>query len=76
MAPVQAAMDAGLLMVPAGESWVARMDETISITGGSRRVAATVSFFATTAALSVPTTQVNVSDGGTDTIVYDVLGGG
>ena len=76
LAPVQAAMDAGLLMVPAGESWVARMDETISITGDSRRVAATVSFFATTAALSVATTQVNVSDGGTDTIVYDVLGGG
>ena len=73
MAPVQAAMDAGLLAVPAGQAWVARMDETITISGGSRRVAATVSFAATAGNLSVATTQVNVSDGSTDTVVYNVF---
>ena len=73
MPTVQAAMDAGLLAVPAMASWVARMDETISITGGSRRVAASVSFAATGGALSVATTQVNVSDGSTDTVVYEVM---
>ena len=72
MGPVQAAMDAGLLAVPANESWVARMDETISITGDSRRVAASIAFAGTAGALSVATTQVNVSDGSTDTVVYDV----
>ena len=72
MAPVQAAMDAGLLAVPPMSSWVARMDETISITGDSRRVAARLSFAATMGAISVATTQVNVSDGSTDTVVYDV----
>ena len=72
MDTVQAAMDAGLLMVPAGESWVARMDQTISITGDSRRVAASIAFAATAGHLSVATTQINVSDGSTDTVVYDV----
>ena len=72
MDTVQAAMDAGLLMVPAGESWVARMDKTINITGDSRRVAASIAFAATADHLSVATTQVNVSDGSTDTVVYDV----
>ena len=72
MDTVQGAMDAGLLVVPAGESWVARMDETISITGDSRRVAAALSFAATADYISVATTQVNVSDGSTDTVVYDV----
>ncbi|MDE0001085.1 MAG: hypothetical protein OXQ29_00125 [Rhodospirillaceae bacterium] len=72
MDTVQAAMDAGLLMVPAGQSWVARMDETINITGDSRRVAASIAFAATAGHLSVATTQVNVSDGSTDTVVYTV----
>ena len=72
MDTVQAAMDAGLLVVPAMSSWVARMDETIEITGGSRRVAASLGFAATPGALSVATTQVNVSDGSTDTVVYTV----
>ena len=72
MDTVQAAMDAGLLVVPANASWVARMDETIEITGDSRRVAASLGFAATPGALSVATTQVNVSDGSTDTVVYTV----
>ena len=70
MGPVQAAMDAGLLEVPAKSSWVARMDETISITGDSRRVAASLAFAAQKEDVSVATTQVNVSDGSTDTVVY------
>ena len=73
MDTVQAAMDAGLLVVPAQSSWVARMDRTISITGDSRRVAASVAFAATGGHLSVATTQINVSDGSTDTVVYDVM---
>ena len=72
MDDVQAAMDAGMLAVPAGETWVARMDETISITGDSRRVAASIAFAATSGALSVATTQVNLEDGSTDTVVYTV----
>ena len=72
LAPVQAAMDAGLLTVPGGETMVRRMAETISITGDSRRVAASIAFAATKGHLSVATTQVNLADGGTDTVVYDV----
>ena len=72
MDDVQAAMDAGMLAVPAGETWVARMDETISITGDSRRVAASIAFAATSGALSVATTQINLEDGSTDTVVYTV----
>ena len=72
MDTVQAAMDAGLLAVPAKSSWVARMDKTINITGDSRRVAASVAFAATVGNISVATTQINVSDGSTDTVVYEV----
>ena len=71
-ATAQAAMDAGLLVVPGMSSWVARMDETLVITGDSRRTAASIAFAATSGNLSVATTQVNVSDGSTDTVVYDV----
>ena len=72
MDSVQAAMDAGLLVVPAKSSWVGRMDETLKITGGSRRVAASLDFAATSGALSVATTQINLEDGSTDTVVYTV----
>ena len=71
-ATAQAAMDAGLLMVPGNSTYVARMDETIVITGDSRRTAASIAFAATPGHLSVATTQVNVSDGSTDTVVYMV----
>ena len=72
MGSVQAAIDAGMLAVPAKSSWVARMDETISITGDSRRVAASVAFAAQTGDISVATTQVNLEDGSTDTVLYTV----
>ncbi|MDE0003900.1 MAG: hypothetical protein OXQ29_14515 [Rhodospirillaceae bacterium] len=71
-ATAQAAMDAGLLMVPGQSTYVARMDETIVISGGSRRTAASIAFAATPENLSVATTQVNVSDGSTDTVLYTV----
>ena len=71
-ATAQAAMDAGLLMVPGNSTYVATMANTLEITGDSRRTAATVSFAATPGALSVATTQVNLSDGSTDTVVYAV----
>ena len=69
---VQAAMDAGLLKIPGGETWVASMNQTLNITGDSRRVSASIAFAATSGHLSVATTQVNLSDGSTDTVVYDV----
>ncbi len=72
MDTVQSALDAGLLAVPGNSTWVARMDQTVSITGGSRRTAATINFFGVSGNLSVATTQVNVSDGSTDTVVYEV----
>jgi hypothetical protein len=72
MATVQAAMDAGLLAVPGNSSFVARMDETLNITGGSRRTAATISFAGVSGALSVATTQINLADSSTDTVVYDI----
>ena len=72
LAPVQAALDAGLVVVPGQSSYVRRMDETVSITGDSRRTAATINFFGVRGNLSVATTQVNVSDGSTDTVVYMV----
>ena len=73
--PVQTALDSGLLVVPAQSSWVARSEDVITFTSeGARRTAATINFFSTRGALSVATTQVNISDGSTDTVVYDVLG--
>ncbi len=71
-ATAQAAMDAGLLMVPGNSTYVASMAQTLEITGDSRRTAATIAFAATPGALSVATTQVNLSDGSTDTVVYTV----
>ena len=68
----QAAMDAGLLVVPGNSTYVARMDQTIVITGDSRRTAASIAFAATPGALSVATAQINLSDGSTDTVVYSV----
>jgi hypothetical protein len=68
----QAAMDAGLLVVPGNSTYVARMDQTIVVTGDSRRTAASIAFAATPGALSVATAQINLSDGSTDTVVYEV----
>lgn len=76
MEEVQTEMDAGQLVVPGNSTWTARMDETIAITSTTprpiRRTAATMAFAATPGAISVATTQVNISDGSTDTVVYAV----
>ena len=72
MAPVQAAMEAGLIEIPGGATWVARMDQTLNITGDSRRTAATIAFAGTKGVLSVATTQINFADSSTDTVVYTV----
>ena len=72
---VQTALDSGLLAVPAQSSWVARSEDVITFTSeGARRTAATINFFSTKDSLSVATTQVNISDGSTDTVVYNVEG--
>ena len=68
----QTDLDNGLMVVPGQSTHVVTMKDTIEIEGDSRRTAATVAFAATRGALSVATTQVNVSDGSTDTVVYDV----
>ena len=68
----QTALDNGLMVVPGQSTHVVTMKDTIEIEGDSRRTAATIAFAATEGALSVATTQVNVSDGSTDTVVYDV----
>ena len=44
----------------------------LSITGDSRRTAATLSFNGRASDVSVATTQVNLADSSTDTVVYDV----
>ena len=69
---VQAAIDAGLFAVPAMSSLTRPVRELIEITGNSRRVAAALSFAATGRHLSVATTQVNLGDSSTDTVVYEV----
>ncbi|MCY4514736.1 MAG: hypothetical protein OXC69_06360 [Candidatus Tectomicrobia bacterium] len=71
-ATAQAALDAGLMMIPAGETLVVRMDQALNITGDSRRTAAALGFNGVASNLSVATTQVNLSDGSTDTVVFTV----
>ena len=71
MDDVQALMDAGMLAVPPKSTWVATMKETLNITGGTKRVSATLSFAATKGNISVATTLLN-HDGSTDTVVYMV----
>ena len=44
----------------------------LNITGDSRRTAATLSFNGRASDVSVATTQVNLADSSTDTVVYDV----
>ena len=75
MRDVQDAMDAGLLEIAGEATWVARMDETLNIMSDDppiRRTAATISFAGTAGTLSVATTQINILDGSTDTVVYKV----
>ncbi len=61
----------GPLAVPARSTWLVRVSDVLSITG-RERTAATLNFGATSGSLTVATTQVNLDDGSTDTVVYEV----
>ena len=72
---IQMALDSGTLVVPAQSSWTEGMNNLIEISGrGPMRTAATIAFAATAGNLSVATTQVNLGDSSTDTVVYQVTG--
>jgi len=53
--------------IPAGGSTVVKVSDVVTLTGGTRS-AGTVNIVAASGNISVATTQVNLSDGGTDTI--------
>lgn len=53
--------------IPAGGSMVVKVTDVVTLTGGTRS-AGTVNIVAASGNISVATTQVNLSDGGTDTI--------
>ena len=62
-------------MIPGGETRVIRMGGDLgmlNITGDSRRTAATLSFNGIAGNISVATTQVNLSDSSTDTVMWAV----
>ncbi len=59
--------------IGAGETVMHRVKDMLSITGDSRRTAATLSFNAVTGNISVATTQVNLSDSSTDTVMWPVV---
>ena len=61
---------AGLIMP--GEAVMHRVSDMLSITGNSRRTAATLAFNGVASQISVATTQVNLSDGSTDTVMWPV----
>ena len=58
--------------IGAGETAVHRVSDMLSITGDSRRTAATLSFNGVADNISVATTQVNLSDSSTDTVMWNV----
>ncbi len=55
-----------------GESMTVKVTDMVSITGDSRRAAAVLSFNGTKDNISVATTQVNLSDSSTDTVMWPV----
>ena len=62
-------------MIPGGETRVIRMGGDLgmlNITGDSARTAATLSFNGVAGNISVATTQVNLSDSSTDTVMWTV----
>ena len=65
-----AGTDAAMIMP--GEAVMHRVRDMLSITGNSARTAATLSFNAVAGQLDVATTQVNLSDGSTDTVMWPV----
>ena len=69
-AAAQAARDAGLNVIPAGGQVVLRVADLLSFTGDMRRTGATISINADVRNIQVATTQVNLEDGSTDTVVY------
>ena len=55
-----------------GDSVTYRVSDMLSITGNSRRAAASMSFNGSAANVSVATTQVNLEDSSTDTVMWPV----
>ena len=71
----KAARAAGLNMVPAKGQMVLRVADLLEFTGDRARAAATLSVNARSYNIQVATTQVNLEDGSTDTVVYVSEGG-
>ena len=61
-----------LNMIMPGQAVMHRVGTMLSITGDSRRTAATLSFNGVAGHISVATTQVNLSDSSTDTVMWPV----
>ena len=75
-ATAQAAKDAGLNVIPPNGQVVARVADILEFTGErKRRVGATLSLNADVDDIQVATTQVNLEDGSTDTVIYASEGG-
>ena len=66
-----AAQAAGAMIAP-GETVVRRVSDMIEISGDSRRTALTMSFNGLARNISVATTQVNLEDSSTDTVMWTV----
>lgn len=62
--------------VPMNSSIVVLTRDAVQFTGSRSRGSATLAVTAPAATISVATTQVNLSDGSTDTVNYDVTGAG
>ena len=70
-ATAQAAKDAGLNVIPPNGQVVVRVADILEFTGErKRRVGATLSLNANVDEIQVATTQVNLEDGSTDTVIY------
>lgn len=63
-------------MVPMESSIVVLTRDAVQFTGSRSRGSATLAITAPARMISVATTQVNLSDGSTDTINYEVMGAG
>ena len=67
-----AAANPELNMIMPGETAVHSVKQMLEITGDSRRTAATLAFNGVAGQISVATTQVNLSDSSTDTVMWPV----
>lgn len=63
-------------MIPATSSVVVLTRDAVTFTGSRSRGSATLAVTAPAGMVSVATTQVNLSDGSTDTVNYEVTGAG